>query len=428
MVVVLAALFAVYAPSAASSPGDLTTGVATNAANGASSFPDTSIGVHVFDDQLPGTLDPGQLTFVVTHLDGTQKVPRSLADQLHARRPSFRILQYRLGIGLGYRVPQGNCQPTGDYIQILDGNAWIREWPSAPNPDWFLTSASGKRYLQCDWGWYLVNTDNASWRAWFSKQVAGQIQRTGADALFLDSVSVPNQFGSWKPAMNAYDPALEHRWAKRIDAWLPWIQMKLGKPVIANAGAWVMTRDVTDYSGATGVMIEGFARPWDGLAEVDWDLQMDRALSLIQKGRVVIGQSYPDLSDVTARMFDLGSYLLIKGAHTFINLEMGMEPTWLPEYDVPLGSAVDPVPATVEALKHGNVYVRRYQQATVVVNPGDTTSTWRAPVAMDKLLPSGGGAVPSSGHVPASWVLHRVATGTTVTLPARSAAILVPHT
>jgi hypothetical protein len=423
--IVGSALLAGAAPLQAGSR-DATSAGLDPAVSGANTFPNTTIGVHVFDDQLPGSLTPGQLAFVVSHLDGTQKVPRSLANQLHAHRPGFRILQYRLGLGLGDRVPDGNCQPTGSYIQILDGNSWVREWPAKVDPQWFAKSPSGKRYFQCDWGWYLVNTDNASWRSWFASHVSSQIADTGADALFLDSVSVPNQFGSWKPAMNAYDPPLEHQWAKRIGSWLPWIQSRLGVPVIANAGAWVMTRDVTDYSGATGVMIEGFARPWDGLAEADWELQMDRALSLINKGRVVIGQTYPDLSDVDARMFDLASYLLIKGSHTYINLEMGMGPTWLPEYDVPLGPALDAVPARVEALAHGSVFVRRYRDATVVVNPGDSTATWHAPSSMDKLVPNGGGTVPSNGQVPASWKLQRVTAGTSVVLTARTAAILVP--
>ena len=72
-------------------------------------------------------------------------------------------------------------------------------------------------------------------------------------------------------------------------------------------------------------MIEGCAQPSEGsaLAPSDWRLQMDRTLSEVRLGKVVICQSYPDPSDVQMRMFVLGSYLLFKGTHTFVNLEIG---------------------------------------------------------------------------------------------------------
>ena len=140
-------------------------------------------------------------------------------------------------------------------------------------------------------------------------------------------------------------------------------------PIIANAGAWVTSRDTTDYSAASGVMIEGFALPWAEFSPGDWALQMDRALSVVRDGGVLIAQAYPDADDVAARMFIVGSYLLVKGDRTFVSLEVAEEPAWFPEYDLPLGPALDAVPATVAALRDGDVFVRRYAEATVVVNP-----------------------------------------------------------
>ncbi|HSC03331.1 MAG TPA: hypothetical protein VLC49_08430 [Solirubrobacteraceae bacterium] len=35
----------------------------------------------------------------------------------------------------------------------------------------------------------------------------------------------------------------------------------------------------------------------------------------------------------------LGSYLLVKGSHTFVNMDIGSEPQWVPEYGVDLGPA-----------------------------------------------------------------------------------------
>jgi hypothetical protein len=78
-----------------------------------------------------------QLGFSATHYAGTQKMLRADADRLHAISPSFIILHYRLGLGLGYREPRGKCQPTGDYLAIIEGNNWVREYPDTVQNSWF---------------------------------------------------------------------------------------------------------------------------------------------------------------------------------------------------------------------------------------------------------------------------------------------------
>lgn len=409
---------------------DGTTAVAAAPDRGAEIFPDTSVGVHVFDDQLPGTLSPALLDFVAEHVDGAQKLPRSLSDALHARNDRFVVLQYRLGIGLGYRTAADECEPAGEEIRILDGDDWVLEWPADPDPRWFSGASpdGAPRYL-CDWGWFLVDTDAPSWRRWFTREVSGQLERTGADGLFLDSVSPPNQLGTWDPALPAVDPDFEEAWSARIAAWLGHVREELSVPVIANAGAWVTSRDTTDYSTASGVMIEGFALPWADVSPEDWALQMDRALSVVLDGGVLIGQAYPDADDLSARMFVIGSYLLVKGERTFVNLEVAEEPTWFPEYDLPTGPAADPVPGAIDELREGDVYVRRYRDATVIVNPTGAEAAWVAPAGarLVRLVPEGGGLVPQDGILPASWGLRRQPVEVVLTLGPREAAIVVPE-
>ncbi|MGI9255278.1 MAG: putative glycoside hydrolase, partial [Thermomicrobiales bacterium] len=362
------------------------------------------------------------------HIDGTQKIPRSLADQLHRRNPAFVVMHYRLGLGLGYRASTTSCNAAGGWIRILDGDRWIREWPRTPDPAWFAGAAPGKtpRYL-CDWGWKLVNTDSKPWRAWWKQQVARQLDDNGADALFLDSVSVPNQLGTFSPPIAAYDPAFEALWSARIARWLPWVRTRLAVPVIANAGWWITTRDATDYSGATGVMIEGFAQPSSGsfFDHADWTLQMNRALTLTRQNRVLIAQSYPDASDLQARMFILGSSLLVQGRHTFLNLETGGQPTWFPEYDLPLGSPIDPLPATIGALEQGGLFVRHFTGGVIIVNPTDAPIVWTPPAPMTRLTPTGGGALPADAAIPPGWRLDSAPVGPSLTLAGHDAAFLV---
>jgi hypothetical protein len=106
-----------------------------------------------------------------------------------------------------------------------------------------------------------MNTDNPSWRAYYLSQLRRQVGSTHADGAFLDSASVPNEFGgsSFTPPLPDYAPAFERAWTAKLDRWLPYVQRKLGRPVIVNAGSCVTTRDWTNYSTIAGVMVEGFA-------------------------------------------------------------------------------------------------------------------------------------------------------------------------
>jgi hypothetical protein len=365
----------------------------------------TSNAIGVFSDQLPDGMPTALVSFAAVHYAGAQKLGATLTTALKTRNPRFFMIQYRLGLGLGR------------HTQIRFGNQWVNEWPTHPQARWFYFW-HGQRVFQ-SWGWYLMNPDDASWRTYYVRQLRAQIATTHADGVFMDSTSVPNGFGAdtFTPKLPAYDPPWELQWTRRIERWLPYVQSHVGKPVIVNAGSWVTTRDRTRYDAAAGVMIEGFAT---GLAPVDWELELTRALGLVRKDRVVICQSYPDTGDVDARMFDLASYLLIKGAHTYLNFGEGIRVTWFPEYDLDLGAAVDPPGLR----RDQGAFVRRFANGLVVVNPGDSTIHYTLPAAMNQVVPVGGGAVPDDGRLPAAWHLQETPVSSLTLEPRRGAVLL----
>jgi Hypothetical glycosyl hydrolase family 15 len=367
----------------------------------------TTSGIGVFADQLPDGLPPALLQFAATHYAGAQKLGRTTTLALKAQNPRFFMLQYRLALGLGSRT------------QLRFGDAWRPEYPAHPRASWFF-HWHGSRVLNEASGWWLMNVDDGGWRTYYVAKLHQQVETTDADGAFLDSASVPNYLGaaSYAPALPAVDPLFEAAWSKRIARWLPTVQRRLGKPVVANVGSWTTTRDRTDYSGIAGVMVEGFAT---GLTPDDWQLELTRALALVKRGKIVIAQSYPAAGDVQARMFDLASYLLIKGARTYVNFPQGIEVDWFPEFGIDLGAAVDPPGLR----QQDGAFLRRFANGLVAVNPGDTAVTLQLDGTYERVVPHGGGRVPDSGQLPAGWGLGETPVSGTLTLAPREGAVLI---
>jgi len=187
-------------------------------------FPDTTRGIHVFSDQLVSGMSDEQWRFSATHYAGTQKMLRADADRLRAINPGFIILHYRLGLGLGDREPGAGCQPTGNWLAIIEGNDWVREYPDTVQESWFYhyPEESTSRVFNCDWGWYLMNLDDNGWRSYWRDEVLRQLQANDDDGVFMDSLSVPNYLGfdHYVPHLPEDDPTFESAWSNRITSWL----------------------------------------------------------------------------------------------------------------------------------------------------------------------------------------------------------------
>ncbi len=404
-----------------------------SSASAARSFPDTTDGIFVFNDQLATwSMSEAQFQFAATHYVGSQKLIVSATRHLRQYNPNFLVLHYRLGQALGHSMPDANCNPTTAYLQIINGDRWVREFPRANQlqEQWFV-HRGGQRVFNCAYGHYLMNLNNASWRAWWSNQVIKQLQNNENDGVFADSYSVPNYFGgcAWKPCLPVINTKFENGWANKEHAFTDYIRAQFaGRWVwIPNVGAWITTRDPSDYSNTDGVMFESFAE-WGGgnyFDASDWVLQQNRALSLINANKIILAQTYPDASDVNERMFILGTYLLIKGARTYINLDTGLAPEWFPEYAIDLGAPTENA-ASIDALYDATaqVYQRNFQNGRVLVNPSDETRVVNLGATLYRAIPQGGGDVPANGIIPASWNITYSAV-TTVTLAPHQAAVLL---
>lgn len=395
-------------------------------------FPDTTNGIFVFNDQLAAwSMSEAQWQFAATHYAGTQKVLRDDARHLRQYNPNFLVLHYRLGQALGHSEPNASCQPTTNYLSIIDGDQWVQEWPGDANvqENWFYHYA-GSRVFSCDYGHYIMELNDAGWRDWWSTQVISQLIDNEDDGLFADSYSVPNYFGhcAYSPCLPDVDPAFEAAWAAREYSFTNYIRSRFAGrwEWLPNIGAWITSRDPSDYSNLDGAMIEGFAEWGSGnyFDVSDWQLQMNRLLSLISANKILIGQTYPNESNVNERMFVLGTYLLIKGKYTYINLDTAMEPEWFPEYTIGLGAPIDPLPTNVATYYNSTwqVYVRHYAKGMVLVNPSNTSHSINLGGTYYRANPSGGGIVPADGTPPGSVSYPAV---TSINLGAHQAAVVL---
>jgi hypothetical protein len=378
-------------------------------------FPDTRDRVHVFNDQLATGMTPAQERFVARHEDGTQKITAAAVARLRRYNPGFLVLHYRLGLG-------------ASTVPFLICNRWRTDLPAVErHPGWFARRG-GRRVRQRQWAWWLMDPDSG-WRAYWARQVLREVRCNHSDGVFADSLSVPHYLGA-----ESFDPPFEYfsgeaAWTRRVNRFMRYEQRRLRGRVwfVPNAGSMITTRDRTDYAIPDGVMVEGFAEggPDAGYAPVDWRLQMDRVLRLVRRGRIVIGQSYLGPGDLTARGFVLGAYLLVKGRHTFVNMDTGLAPEWFPEYDVRLGRALAPPPRRVAALRRaGGAYVRRFARGEAVVNPGSVPVTYRFGGARLLVVPRGGGPLPAGGR-PRAWRLTTRPAAGSLRIGPREGAVLL---
>ncbi|MBN2499270.1 MAG: hypothetical protein JXB38_00805 [Anaerolineales bacterium] len=401
-------------------------------------LPDTWEDIHVFNDQLWLYDNPAWVEFSAMHYDGTQKMTRADADALRAVNPAFILLNYRLGMGLGYQSTDGwdTCNFNGEWLAVIEGNDWVQEWPGdgVVAESWFYhwPEISGSRTVNCDWGWYLMDPNSPGWRTYWSGEVLRQLEANNADGLFADSFSVPNYLGydHFDPDLPGVDASFEADWTTRLENFIAFAQSGALAPYyfVPNAGMLVTSRETTNYSMADGVMIEGFSEwGWGWFFDLsDWQLQMNNILELVNLDRVVIAQQYVNANDVNDRMFILANYLLIKGQHTYINLDHSMEPEWFPEYEISIGHPTGSTPATVDDLWNAawGVYARTYSNGLVLVNPTASTQTIDLNGIYYQATPSGGGIIPDDGVLPTDWKINYAAINQ-ITLGANEAAILL---
>jgi hypothetical protein len=392
------------------------------------SYPDTNGVIALLVDQLP-TMTAQQMQFATSHYVGTEKQVLPVTQQLRALNPSFLVLHYHLCMW--------QSAPTTQFI--VDGKTWGNDYPTVTtNEAWFWHNASNERVTSSADGKLLMNVSVAGFADYWEQSLESQVTDGDYDGIMFDSASPSLLQGECGGTGAGQDPRLAATAAHDtsftelgnttwIDAWQTWITKLNGDlavkgiPLIPNTGPFVTGWDTTDYTRTAGVFVEGFASTT--FAVSDWQASTNELLKLASLDRIMILQNYLTAStDVATRMYYLGNYLLVKGHHTYLDYFAAGPLEWYPEWGVALGAPTTAQATDVTTLESAGVYRRDFANGSVLVNPTASPVNVSLGGTYNLVVPSGGGAVDTTGATPGTFTTQAV---TSVTVGATTAAIVM---
>jgi hypothetical protein len=381
-------------------------------------FPATTNGIHIIEDQLPGGLSSAMVQFVATHTDGTQKETLSATNQFRAINPDFTVLHYQLGTGNSPYQYIINNQWSSDWSYVNQQESWFAHQSYSGEPQSAADLASGR--VGNNTGWDQANISNPAWQQYTLNQVFQNMAATGSNAWFADSFTygiggagynspIPTRYQGTNAANAAYWPG-GVTWTTQLGNWAQTIENAFAQynatygtnyKFIPNLDGRATSWEPNWYNDANGVPIvdgaflESFGQYTD---TYNWSLSMNRGLNLTRNGKIVIMQPYPSADPNTAAGqkqvdFFLGTYLLLKGDQTYLNIDYGGGVQYFPEYQLNLGAPTTPLPGNVSGYLWNGVYRRDFQNGFVLVNPGSTTYTLNLGGNYQEVQASGGGTM-----------------------------------
>ena len=420
-------------------------------------FPTTTNGIHIIEDQLPGGLSSAMVQFVATHTDGTQKQLFSQTNQFRAKNPNYTVLHYQLGTGNSAYSYIINNQWSSDFSYVNQQESWFAHQSYSGEPQSAADLASG-RVLGNSNDWYQADISNPAWQQYTLTQVFQNMAATGSNAWFADSFTygiggagyndpIPTRYQGTNAANPAYWPG-GVTWTTQLGNWAQAVENAFAQhnatygtdyKFIPNLDARTTSWEPNWYNNANGVPIvdgaflEGFGQYTD---TYNWTLSMNRGLNLTHNGKIVIMQPYPSAAPNTAAGqqqvdFFLGTYLLLKGDQTYLNIDYGGGVQYYPEYQLNLGTPATPPPVGVSSYLWNGVYRRDFQNGFVLVNPGSATYTLNLGGTYQQVQGHGGGTMTDAqldangNYIGGSLTYQNV---NSVTLTGGSAAIFLNPT
>jgi hypothetical protein len=384
-------------------------------------YPDTTASIAILTDQLP-TMNQAQMQFATSHYVGTEKQLVAVTQALRALNPSFLVLHYHLSMwqsapATNFILPDASC--AGAPV------CWANDYPTVTtHEDWFWHNGSSERVASTADQKLLMNVSVAAFQQYWEQALEQQVAAGEYDGIFFDSASPAllqaecggngagqdSRLGGTNVRSTVFSELGNATW---IAAWQAWMQ-KLnddlaakGIPLIPNTSAFTTTWDTTNYGLTSGIFDEGFAGT--RFAPADWIASTNELLKLASADKIMILQNYlASTDDVATRMYYLGNYLLVKGRHAYVEYFASGPLEWYPEWKIDLGAPTSAPASDVSSLLKSGLYRRDFAKGSVLVNPSAAAVTVPLGATYQRVVPSGGGAVGTSGTEPGSLSMQPV--------------------
>jgi Hypothetical glycosyl hydrolase family 15 len=294
----------------------------------------------------------------------------TLRDQLKTANPNIKVLAYKnLTFMANANGPNGIAASGIKYSEA-----------DTAHPDWFLHTKAGARFTSWGYSWnYAANVGKADYQQRFGDNVLAELTQNRWDGVFLDDTNPtikyhhdPNDVLEL-PNDTAYAAATQ----AAIQALYPRFKAA-GKLMFVNNAAWTEYNTVTTpwLDWVDGMMDEMFTK-WGSttgqgyLAEYDWTKEVGEIKAAESKGKVFVGVTQSDNTDVAAMRFGWATLLLgANGRSVFQLAHDYTADNWFSEYDYAIGS-----PTAAESRDSNGVHRRPYQAGLVLVNPTASTLT-----------------------------------------------------
>jgi hypothetical protein len=312
--------------------------------------------------------------FVVTNLYGSRSRMQEVIAQMRDANPALQIASYTVLVEMRTKADLSDAK-NHPAIQAVTAN------------DWWLGDASGRRTQWTDaYGTDLVNVttwtkkdpDGLRWPQWLARHhsiLLGSL--TGLDYIYVDNVwYMPrprNGAMDWKrngSVQPSTDPDIQAAFRHGIaDYWTALRQGLPGKKIIGNAD-----NDLSypEFKGRLeGAFLECMmGKSWSLERRRGWDGMMTVYRSALANTAaphdVVLQVCNTDAVDHRQLRFGLASAMLEDGwfAYTVTGLK---PPFFADEYSAPIGKPVERPP---KAASPSGIWLRRYANGMVLVNPG----------------------------------------------------------
>ena len=300
----------------------------------------------------------------------------TFASGLKALNPNIKLAKY---INVADLKPQaGVDDESHGLVQAADANHW------------WLTTADGKPASWTGGATTALNTTtwaqaSASGQRWPQFKAQFDTQAVFADAPAVEyafsanTLVRPRVSADWKRIGSDLAPSDSGvQAAMRAGYAAYWSALRTASPNLKVMAGTDSDLSAPEFKGlADAAYLDGMiGRPWSRESWAGWEAMLHHyrsTLANVKSGKAVVFSVYGATpTDYAALRYGMASALLDDGLFMFRPVSGDQAPALYDEYLAPLGKALDAPPA---AAASNGIWMRRYENGLVLVNPQSTSAT-----------------------------------------------------